>query len=505
MCLVKVLTRKKRVNVNVTIKFVYLHLLIKLKPMKSIVLLLFFVLSFAGNQIFAQTPQKYTPDWESLGQHQAVPEWLRDAKFGIYTHWGVYSVPAYNNEHYYRTMHHSEGYSKHGTFQRHKALYGSLDKFGYHDFIPMFKGEKFNADEWADLYLKSGARFAGLVAEHHDGFAMWNSDYTPFNSTDMGPGKDVVGLLEKAIKKRGMKFFTSLHHSFNYTALETKDGWTASDPKYAKLYGSMMPREEWLEMWLNKCNEVAQKYHPDIMYFDAWLDDIPEDYIKRYLANYFNESQLSGQEVAVTYKGEDLPQEVGMLDHENSNPDEIMEQPWLCDYSIGTGISYAWGYTEGMQIRTPKEIIHTLVDVVSKNGQMILNLSPMSDGTIPQDQKNVMHRVGRWIWSHGEAIFETRPYGVPHEVTPEGLNVFYTKKDKTVYAIFYEWPGLNTPIQLKEITSEKLGGEVKAVTLLGLKQLDNCTYEQRLDGLEFTIPKARIPDDLGIVFKIDFE
>jgi alpha-L-fucosidase len=465
-------------------------------------LLVFFILLFSG-YLIAQV--KYEANWESLSNHQPVPEWLRDAKFGIYTHWGVYSVPAYNNEHYYRTMHHNEGYSKHGTYQRHRALYGDLDEFGYHDFIPMFKGENFDADEWADLYVKSGARFAGLVAEHHDGFAMWDSEFTPFNSKNMGPQKDVTGLLEKAIKKRGMKFFTSLHHSFNFTALEIKEGWAADDPKYEKLYGSMMDREAWFEMWLNKCNEVADKYHPDIMYFDAWLDDIPEEYIKQYLAHYFNEAEANGQEVAVTYKGDDLPREVGMLDHENKSPDEFMEEPWLCDFSIGTGISYAWGYTEGMQNRTPKDIVRTLVDVVSKNGQMLLNLSPMSDGTIPQDQKNVVHRVGRWMWSHGEAIYETRPFDVSHEITSGGLDVFYTRKDKNIYAIFYEWPGLNTPIKLKEVLPERVDGEIIAVTLLGLKKLDDCTFSHGEDGLEFSIPKARIPDDLAIVFRIEVE
>lgn len=462
--------------------------------------------TFLFNNLSAQQHiRDYSPDWESLCKHQSVPDWLRDAKFGIYTHWGVYSVPAYNNEHYYRTMHHNEGYSKHGTYQRHVALYGDLEEFGYHDFIPMFEGENFDPDEWADLYIKSGARFAGIVAEHHDGFAMWDSEFTPFNAKDMGPQKDVVGLLEKAIKKRGMKFFVSLHHSFNYTALEIKEGWAADDPKYEKLYGSMMERDKWLDMWLNKCNEVVDKYHPDIMYFDAWLDDIPEDYIKKYLAHYFNEAEIVGQEVVVTYKGEDLPPEVGMLDHENSNPDQFMDAPWLCDYSIGTGISYAWGYTEGMQSRTPKDIVRTLIDVVSKNGQMILNLSPMADGTIPQDQKKIVHRVGRWLWSHGEAIYETRPFAIPHEVISNGIDVFYTQKGKNVYAIFYEWPGLNTPIKLKEVLPERIGGEVSAVTLLGLKNLDECTFSMENDGLEFIIPKARIPDDLAIVFRIEVE
>ena len=144
----------------------------------------------------AQIQEHYKPEWESLSRHNAVPEWMRDAKFGIYCHWGVYAVPAYNNEHYIQHMHNDSEYSKLGTHKRHIAIYGPLSSFGYHDFIPLFKGENFNADEWADLFQKGGARFAGPVAEHHDGFAMWDSDVTPFNAMDLGPHRDVVGELE---------------------------------------------------------------------------------------------------------------------------------------------------------------------------------------------------------------------------------------------------------------------------------------------------------------------
>jgi alpha-L-fucosidase len=217
--------------------------------------------------------QKYTADWQSLEKHKEVPDWMRDAKFGIYCHWGVYAVPAYNNEHYIQHMHNDkQDYSKLGTYKRHQALYGSLEKFGYHDFIPKFKGENFNADEWADLFVKGGARFAGPVAEHHDGFAMWDSELTPFNAKDMGPKRDVVGELEKAIRGRGLKFFTSLHHELNYTNVKLKPGWAGADPKYAKLYGSTMDEKEWDQMWMDKCKELVSKYHPDVIYHDAWLE-----------------------------------------------------------------------------------------------------------------------------------------------------------------------------------------------------------------------------------------
>jgi alpha-L-fucosidase len=455
---------------------------------------------------FSQVRQNYSPDWSSLAKHTEVPEWIRDAKFGIYCHWGVYAVPAYNNEHYIQHMHNESEYSKLGTHKRHVALYGPLSTFGYHDFIPMFKGEKFNADEWADLFVKGGARFAGPVAEHHDGFSMWDSDLTPFNAKDMGPKRDIVGELEKAIRKRNMKFFTSLHHELNYTNVKIKPGWEAADPKYARLYGSPMPRAEWQKMWMDKCIEVVNKYHPDIIYHDAWLEQVDEDKIKTYLAHYFNEGDKRKQDVIVTYKGEDIPAEVGMLDHENSNPEKIIEKPFLCDYSIGTGFSFSWGYTEGMQIRTAQDIVHKLIEVVSKNGQLLLNLSPKADGTFPDDQKQVVSAIGRWLWTFGESIYETRPFVVYGETTPEGQRVYYTLKGKTVYAILLDWPGDDKTVQLRQLTKNNLKGNVRSVTLLGLKQLENIPFTVADPGLSITIPKkTRVPSEIAHVFRVEVE
>jgi alpha-L-fucosidase len=460
----------------------------------------------------AATP--YKPNWESLEKHDEVPEWIRDAKFGIYAHWGVYAVPAYNNEHYIQHMHNEADYAKLGTHKRHLAVYGPLSEFGYHDFIPEFKGEKFNAEEWADLFVKGGARFAGPVAEHHDGFAMWDSEVTPFNAVDMGPKRDVVGEMEKAIRKRGLKFFTSLHHELNYTNVKVKPGWEAADPKYAKLYGSPMPEKEWQQMWLDKCLEVVNKYHPDIIYHDAWLEQVDEEKIRTYLAHYFNEAEARNQEVTVTSKGGDIPYNVGMEDHENSNPEKISEKPFLSDYSIGTGFSFSWGYTEGMGIRTAKDIVHKLVEIVSNNGQMLLNLSPKADGTIPEDQKQVVTKIGMWLWTFGEAIYETRPFSVSGEITEGGKRVHYTKKGKNVYAIFLDWPGgdeemttqKDMQVNLKQLTADSLNGRVKAVTLLGLKKLENIPFKITNQGLTVTIPaKTRVPSEIAHVFSVEVE
>lgn len=468
-------------------------------------------LVIASTQVFAQNNNGgYEPNWPSLSRHTEVPEWIRDAKFGIYCHWGVYSVPAYDNEQYYYFMHQDSTYDKMGTYRRQVDLYGPLSKFGYHDFIPMFTAKQFNADEWAMLFKKSGAKFAGLVGEHHDGFSMWDSKLTPFNAKKMGPKRDVVGELATAIRNHGMKFFVSLHHEINYTYVKVKKHWAANNPKYQKLYGCLMPHDEWLAMWRDKCIEVVDKYHPDIMYFDAYMEQVPDPYIQQYLAHYFNDAATRNQDVIVTYKNDDMPAEVGMLDHENSNPDSIIATPWLSDYAIGTGYHYSWGYVEGMSLRTPKNIIHKLIEIVSNNGTMVLNLSPKADGTFPQDQKDVMANVGVWLYSYGECIYGTRPFAVASGKMPDGSKVFYTKKNKNVYAIFQEWPlaakPVNNVVHLPEITRQRLGGTIRSVQVLGLKELANCTFTLDDSGLTFTIPpKTRMPSDLASAVRIELE
>lgn len=434
---------------------------------------------------------------------------MRDAKFGIYCHWGVYSVPAYNNEHYIKAMHDTTEYSKLGTRKRHEAIYGTLDKFDYHDFIPEFKGEKFNADEWANLFKMGGARFAGIVAEHHDGFAMWNSKLTPFNARKMGPKKDIVGEMEKSIRKQDMKFFLSLHHELNYTNFKMFPEFSGYNPKYQKLYGSTMPEAEWQKMWRDKCFEVVDNYNPDIIYHDAWLERVNQTYLMEHIAHYFNEADKQNKEVIITYKEDDI-KGGGMLDYENSNPSSITSAPFLSDYSIGTGYSFSWCYTNGMQLRTAKDVIHRLIEIVSCNGQMLLNLSPKADGSFPDNQKEVVFEVGRWLWTFGDAIYETRPFHVPFENLSDSNKVFYTQKPSAVYAITQKWIGGENKAEafsftLKELATNKLGKKVSSVELFGLKNIEYCTFIHNEDGLTINVnAKVRLPSDIAQVFKINF-
>ena len=450
----------------------------------------------------------YTADIPSLEQHNPVPDWMRDAKFGIYVHWGVYSVPAYGNEQYYYYMHRdstSDNFLM-GGHRRHEELWGPLEEFGYHDFIPMFKAEKFDPEAWATLFRESGAQFAGMVAEHHDGFSMWDSDYTPFSAAKMGPKRDVVGELGRAIKDRGMKFFLSLHHENNYTYVKVKEHWAANNPKYERLYGCLMDHREWLEMWHNKACEVVDKYSPDIIYFDAWMDQIPDSLKYDFLAHYFNRAYEQGKEVVVTYKYEELPRTVCMLDHEMHAPTEIDPEPWLTDLTISDGYHRSWGYVKGMKLLTDKAVIQHLIRVVSNNGRLLLNLSPMADGTIPQEQQDVVQNVGVWLWSYGEAIYGTRPYVVSGEEV-SGCEVHYTQTDKALYAIFLDWPGQGAELLLPAVREEALAGRrVKGATLLSVKRNYRCDFSQTPEGLKLTIPQnGRYPSDAAQVVRLELE
>ena len=466
----------------------------------------------------------YAADWESLKKHNPAPQWFRDAKFGIYFHWGVYSVPAFADEWYPRNMHSRNS----NEYKHHVQKYGEPTEFGYHNFVPMFKAEKFDADEWAELFEKAGARFAGPVAEHHDGFAMWDSDLTPWNAMDMGPRRDIAGELAKAIRNRGMRFVTTFHHARNNLYLIEKDGrkrWTGhyefvkryfpsllDDPKQAILYG-YMPREQFLDIWEGKLLEVIDKYQPDLMWFDSWLDEIPDEYKTSYLAYYFNKANQWGKEVVVTFKQEDLPREIGVEDYEKGRANELTDYVWLTDDTISRG---SWCYTEDLQIKSTAEVLHVLIDIVSKNGQLLLNISPKADGTIPDNQKQVLLGIGKWLQDYGEAVYETRPFvdfgegptrleKGGHFVRMNGgytpQDIRYTRKGETVYAIILGWPGENEQVVMAIFGKDNKAKDV-VVTDVSMFGTDEKIKWQRQDtGLIVTTPAKKI-DAMAIVFKL---
>jgi len=349
------------------------------------------------------TDGKFRADWQSLAKHE-IPEWFRDAKLGIYAHWGVYSVPAFGSEWYPRNMY-REGS---GPFQHHVEKYGGPAKFGYKDFIPQFTAEKFDAEAWAEVYARAGAKFAGPVAEHHDGFSMWASKVNRWNVAGMGPQRDITGELVKALRKRDIKIITSFHHAFNFQGYYTPgDGWDTADPKYADLYGQFQDQTLALDRWLIKLKEVIDAYQPDQIWFDFGLQKIPDDYKQRMAAYYYNQESKWGKPVIITRKGTHLPEGVGVLDIERGKMSGMAEELWQTDDSVATN---SWCHVEGLKLKPTEELVHELVDIVSKNGVLLLNVAPKADGAIPDDQREQLTAMGDWLKVNGEAIYATRPW-----------------------------------------------------------------------------------------------
>ncbi|WP_282117211.1 alpha-L-fucosidase [Cellulophaga baltica] len=464
--------------------------------------------------------QKYTADWESLQQYE-VPEWYKDLKFGIYFHWGPYAVPAYENEWYSRWMY----VDGHLINKHHKATYGALDTFGYKDFIPMFKAEKFEAEVWADLFVKAGAQFAGPIAEHADGFAMWDSQLTKWDAKDMGPKIDVVGAMEKAIKSRGLKFITTYHRHWLYAWYPTWDENTdASNPLYEGLYGPKVPEGTFVmankptrplpsaafnQEWLDRLTELTTKYDPDIVWFDNKMDIIGEKYRKQFLADFYNRGLKKGKEVVVTYKFEDLAVGSAVLDLERSRMSEKKEFTWLTDDSIDWK---AWSNIQNPEYKSTNRLIDFLVDVVSKNGAVLLNITPTAAGEIPSQVQERLLQMGEWLAVNGEAIYGTRPWKIygegPAEVVEGHLSehknpdntaddIRFTTNDDILYATVLDWPE-------KEVLIKSLGSQeqkIKSIHLLGSQEVIN--WKQSETALIIQPSKSKI-GDFAFVYKIEF-
>ncbi len=324
---------------------------------------------------------RYEPTWESLKQYRA-PQWYMDAKFGIFIHWGVYCVPAFGNEWYPRNMYWQ------GTpeFEHHLKTYGPQNKFGYKDFIPMFKAEHFDPAAWADLFRKAGARYVMPVAEHHDGFAMYDCSFSRWNSVKMGPKRDIVGELAAAVRKEGLVFGLSSHRAEHWFFMNGGRDFISDvqDPHYEDFYGPAWPyptdmKSEWtsldwkprphakhLEDWLARNCELVDKYQPQVIWFDWWIEQIVfQPYLQRFAAYYYNRGLEWGKGVAINYKNESFPMQAAVYDIERGQLSGINPHFWQTDTSISKN---SWGYVTEQDYKTAESIVGDLVDIVSKNG-----------------------------------------------------------------------------------------------------------------------------------------
>jgi len=485
----------------------------------------------AGAMDASSTDAKYLADWSSLEKVKEDPEWFIDSKLGIYAHWGPYNVAAFGSEWYPRNMY-LEGTQE---FDFHKKTFGDQAEFGYHDFIPKFTADKFDAEEWAQIMKDAGAKWGGPVAQHHDGFAMWDSEVNPWNSSDMGPKRDITGELATAIRKRDMKLITSFHHARNLQRnADEKEYWSGWDshfpynPEWATssteeptrwLYGNV-PEDEWYPFWFEQLREVIDQYNPDIIWFDVWLNRIPEKYRQEFCAYYLNHAAKRGQEVVIAHKKDDLPIEVSILDIEQGGKKDVSERVWLTDITLS---NKSWSYVAGQTYKDPEIVIRNFIDVVSKNGIVLLNISPRADGSIPEEQRTVLNALGSWLKDNGEAIYGTRArlefgYGKAKahdgkyggqsatvKYSADDIRFTESKDQKTIYVFFLGAPKPGEKVELKSLSPINYPPRfpVKRVTMLkGGKELE---YSFNSHGSSITLPAEGGFDEMATVIKIEME
>lgn len=453
--------------------------------------------AMAGHARAADAPKgPFEPTWDSIREHYKVPPWFTDAKFGIFIHWGLYAVPAHHNEWYARHM-----YSNAEIARWHADHYGPQDQFGYKDFIPLFKAEKYDPDQWAELFKNAGAKYVIPVAEHHDGFAMYDSDLTRWCAAKMGPKRDLIGDLAKAVRKQGLLFGVSSHrmehHTFMYPQLKIKTD--LFDPAYADFYGPPVPGNmndgnaspAFQADWLARCEELVDKYQPDIFWFDNGVNDRAYDDVKlKFAAYYYNRATAWAKPVSISTK--DHAYLAGsILDFEKASrgPKDVLSEPFQIDDQIATN---TWGYTTDIKYRSINSILDELIDTTAKGGNLLLNISPKADGTIPDEQQAILLAIGRWLDTNGQAIYGTHPW----KTFGEGRDVRFTVRDDSLYVIAVT----KVPDELTLSSVSMSAGTISAITLLG--HAGSLRFSQDEKALKVTLPSDRAAD-CPIVLKVE--
>ena len=446
----------------------------------------------------------YEPNWQSLHQYR-VPSWFRDAKFGIFIHWGVYSVPAMFDEWYPRRMYQKDTV----IYEYHRETYG--ENFGYKDFIPQFKAEKFDPSEWADLFREAGARYIVPVAEHHDGFPMYTTPLTRWNAGAMGPKRDIIGELGETIRAVGLTFGVSSHRAEHWWFMNGGKDFQCDvqDGNYADFYGPAMPSpaagspawdsNDWsphpdncfLDDWLTRCCELVDRFSPKLIYFDWWIhQQVFKPYLLKFASYYYNRVP----DGVINYKLDSFEKGTAVFDIERGYETQIQPEPWQTCTSVSKN---SWGYISHHVYKEPAAIIHHLVDIVSKNGCMLLNVGPKADGTIPAEEREILREIGRWLKVNGDAIYGTRPWRtfgegpteIPagqfsdNNVTFTGRDIRFTTKDNRLFAITLGEPG--DVLEIRSFVGEK----ISAVKMLGYDK--DLSWSQDDAGLRIEVPQDR--------------
>lgn len=461
-----------------------------------------------GTTLFAQ--QYDTIQWNTLKDYK-TPEWFQDAKFGIYPHWGIYSVAAFGNEWYgyamYDKLAQSPWYVPKTMYPHHVATYGDPGTFGYKDLIPMFKAENFDADTMMSQIADAGARYFAHLTSHHDSYLMYGSKLSRWNCVDMSPKKDVGLMFQAAAKKKGLRFGISNHLAENcwFFQFNWHNGFDATkDSSLVDLYndynvsldvGNTAPSDQWCNRWVEISKEMIDYFKPDYVYYDRGWSMHPKwtPYRKTMAAYQYNKAIEWGRGVygapgvALLYKDTGIVVGGAILDHENSIPSGIQAMPFQCDQSISRN---SWGYVENEQYWSTSYLVNRLVDIVSKNGNMMLSINPKADGTLPDSTKIRLKELGRWMEINSEAIYATRP-AETFGINSENQIRFTRNKDNTVIYIFStKWPGNNTELSLAPYRSDKLNSaKISKITLLENGETV-LKWSQNSTALSITMPSA---------------
>lgn len=478
----------------------------------------------------------FQPTWESLQQYHC-PQWFQDAKFGIWAHWGPQAVPE-AGDWYARNMY-IEGSDQ---YKYHLENYGHPSKYGFKDIIQLWKAEKFDPEGLIQLYKQAGARYFTAMAVHHDNFDCWNSTHHRWNAVQFGPQRDIVGAWRDAALKHGLRFGVTEHLERSWSWFNTNKGsdkqgplagvpYDGADPAYADLYfeahddsSYAFPRsapKSWQMQWLARIQDLIEQYHPDLLYTDG---AVPFGEVGRQmLASFYNHNiqQHSGSLEAVynlkdmreydrkngTFHGEFMPG-IGVLDMERGVVDGIQPDPWQTDTCIG-----GWFYNKFIEYKSAETVIHMLIDIVSKNGNLLLNFPLKPDGTLDEKSQEVVKGITTWMQVNHEAIYATRPWqefgegptqssgGLFNEdkivYTPSDYR--YTRKDEALYVFALGQPQEQAVVKLLGSTSELWPGEIHSVEMLGSQAA--LEWERRPGALVISLPEQK-PCAYAQVFKI---
>lgn len=479
----------------------------------------------------------YQATWDSLEKYE-VPEWYKDAKFGIFIHWGVYAVPGYGSEWYPRNMYINKDQWWGNAFKYHTENHGDHATFGYKDFIKDFKAEKFDADTWCQLFKDCGAKYIVPVAEHHDGFPMYDCSFSDWTATKMGPKRDIIAELETSARKQGLYFGVSSHRAFNWLYFVRNEKFDSADKRFEGLYGRAIPElfkadaanykknwppqdDQFKDDWLARTCELTGKYNPDLIWFDFGIandknrpyDQNPfQEHLKRFTAYYYNSAAAKGKVPILNYKWTAFPEKAAVLDLERNKMPEIRYPFWQTDTAVSKS---SWGYTRNQKYKQPNRLVDDLIDIVAKNGCLLLNVGPRPDGTIPQEDTDILLEIGKWLKVNGEAIYGTRPFKIYGEgptgtatghlaedkdkpFTPEDIR--YTTKDGCLYVIALGWPE-SGKLTVKTMAEGCPHHPAAFASIEMLGSDEKIEMMRDAAGLTITMPKEK-PCDHAFVFKL---